>query len=139
MPLQISAGCAQATSTNRCDVSPVSFLHIDLGCVCGIVARLGLESTGDRVERDWTSALRAMESDFYSTAMTGIWYTLTNMVAVLRTDSLDPLAVYILYQMAITAPNKNNKMKTDDKRRQELFIPTTATTSTTLHHTSCSI
>ena len=46
-------------------------------CVCGIVARLGLEPTVDRVTREWTSALRAMESDFYITAMASIWYTLT--------------------------------------------------------------
>ena len=106
--------------------------------VCGIVARLGLESTGDRVEPDWASALRAMESDFYITATAGIRYTFTHMVAVRVTDPLDN-ALDILCQLAIIVPNKNNKMKTDDKRRQELFIPTTATTSTALHHASCSI
>ena len=76
-------------------------------CVCGIVARLGLESTGDRVEPEWASALRAMESDFYITATAGIRYTFTHMVAVRVTDPLDN-ALDILCQLAIIVPNKNN-------------------------------
>ena len=83
---------------------------VRIGSVCGIVARLGLEPTVDRVTREWSSALRAMESDFYSTAMTGvcIWYTLTYMVAARVTDPLDN-ALDILYQMANIAPNKTTK------------------------------
>ena len=80
------------------------------GGVCGIVARLGLEPTVDRVTREWSSALRAMESDFYSTAMTGvyIWYTLTYMVAARVTDLWTTHWTFYI-KMANIAPNKTTK------------------------------
>ena len=90
--------------------------------VCGIVARLGLESTGDRVKPDWASALRAMESDFYNTATAGIWYTLTYMVAGCVTDPLED-AIYIPNRLATIAPNTNNNLKRPARIIPEPAVP----------------